>query len=94
MLIIWSNTLTSDLRMFFLKRAGRFRAHATSSLANAEAASDEATRRAHLAMARRFYALAEQEISQREARRLGLNSVASNQTSPLSLPAAAMVDAG
>ena len=56
--------------MFFLKRAGRFRAHAASSLANAEAASDEATRRAHLAMARHFYALAEQEISQREAKRL------------------------
>jgi hypothetical protein len=56
--------------MFFLKRAGRFRAHAASSLANAEAASDEVTRRAHLAMARHFYALAEQEISQREAKRL------------------------
>ena len=60
--------------MFFLKRAGRFRAHAASSLANARAASDEATRRAHLAMARHFYALAEQEISQREAKRPGLNS--------------------
>ena len=47
--------------MFFLKRAGRFRAHAANSLANAEAASDVATRRAHLAMARHFYA---------EARRL------------------------
>ena len=56
--------------MFFLKRAGRFRAHAASSLPNAEAASDEVTRRAHLAMARHFYALAEQEISQREAKRL------------------------
>lgn len=56
--------------MFFLKRAGRFRAHAASSLANAETASDEAARRAHLTMARHFYALAEQEISQREAKRL------------------------
>jgi hypothetical protein len=56
--------------MFFLKRAGRFRAHAAGSLANAEAASDVATWRAHLAMARHFYALAEQEISQREAKRL------------------------
>ena len=79
--------------MFFLKRAGRFRAHAASSLTNAEAASDEATRRAHLTVARHFYALAEQEISQREAKRLGLNSVPSNQTNLWSAPAAAMVDA-
>ena len=63
--------------MFFLKRAGRFRAHAASGLANAEAASDEVTRRAHLAMARHFYALAEQEISQREAKRLALDLVPS-----------------
>jgi hypothetical protein len=79
--------------MIFLKRASRFRAHAATSLANAEAAGDAVTRRAHLAVARHFYALAKQEISQREARQLGLNSVASNQTSPLSLPAAAMVEA-
>jgi hypothetical protein len=55
---------------YFLKRASRFRAHAAASLANAEAASDVATLRAHLAMARHFYALAEQEISQREAKRM------------------------
>jgi hypothetical protein len=53
----------------FLKRAARFRAHAATSLANAEAAGDEASRRAHLAIARHFYSLAEQEISLREAKR-------------------------
>jgi hypothetical protein len=58
--------------MFFLKRASRFRAHAANSLANAEAASDEATRSAHLVVARHFCSLAEQEISQREAKQLGL----------------------
>ena len=79
--------------MAFLKRAGRFRVHAATSLAKAEAAGDAVTRRAHLTVARHFYALAEQEIGQREARQMGLNSVASNQTSPLSLPAAAMVEA-
>jgi hypothetical protein len=42
------------------------------SLANAEAASDEATRSAHLVVARHFCSLAEQEISQREAKQLGL----------------------
>ena len=63
--------------MTFLKRAGRFRAHAATSLANAESASDETTRRAHLAIARHFYSLAEQEISQREAKRLALDLVPS-----------------
>jgi hypothetical protein len=58
--------------MLFLKRAARFRAHASASLANGEAAGDEATRRAHLAVARHFYSLAEQELSQREAKRLDL----------------------
>ena len=43
----------------FLKQADRFRAHAAASLANAEAAGDAATRRAHLAVARHFYLLAE-----------------------------------
>ena len=65
--------------MFFLKRAGRFRAHAAASLANAEAAGDEATCRAHLTVAKHFYSLAEQEIRQRDAKRLSLNSVPSNQ---------------
>jgi len=68
--------------MLFLKRAARFRAHAVACLANAEAANNAATSRAHLAMAKHFYALAEQELSQREARRCALvssppNSVAS-----------------
>ncbi len=65
----------------FLKRADRFRAHAATSLANAEAADDAATRRAHLAVARHFYSLAEQEISQHETRRLSLNSVRSKHES-------------
>jgi hypothetical protein len=55
--------------MPFLKRAARFRAHAVAYLANAEAADNAVTSRAHLAMAKHFYALAEQELSQREARR-------------------------
>ncbi|MGB8679899.1 MAG: hypothetical protein WCD59_19680 [Pseudolabrys sp.] len=55
--------------MPFLKRAARFRAHAVACLANAEAADNAVTSRAHLAMAKHFYALAEQELSQREARR-------------------------
>lgn len=73
--------------MFFLKRAGRFRAHTATSLANAEAAGDVPTRRAHLAVATQFYSLAEQEISRREAKRLGLKSTPSNETRPLSAPA-------
>jgi hypothetical protein len=64
--------------MPFLKRAARFRAHATS-LANAKIAGDEVTRRAHLAVAKHFYALAEEELSQREARRRGLKSVPSKE---------------
>ena len=55
--------------MPFLKRAARFRAHAVACLANAEAADNAVTSRAHLAMAKHFHALAEQELSQREARR-------------------------
>jgi hypothetical protein len=55
--------------MPFLKRAARFRAHAVACLANAEAADDAVIRRAHLAMAKHFHALAEQELSEREARR-------------------------
>jgi hypothetical protein len=40
--------------MPFLKRAARFRAHAVACLANAEAADDAVTSRAHLAMAKPF----------------------------------------
>jgi hypothetical protein len=65
--------------MPFLKRAARYRAHAVASLANAEAAGDETTRRAHLAVAKHFYALAEEELSQREVRRWGLKSVPPTQ---------------
>jgi hypothetical protein len=46
-----------------LKRAARYRANAIKSLANAEAAADEATRRTHLAITKHFYSLAEEEIS-------------------------------
>jgi hypothetical protein len=66
--------------MPFLKRAARFRAHAVACVANAEAANNAVTSRAHLAMAKHFHALAEQELSQREARRRGLVSSPSNQT--------------
>jgi hypothetical protein len=51
-----------------LKKAARYRAHAAASVANAEAAVDNATRHAHLAIARHFYLLAEEEIGQREAK--------------------------
>jgi hypothetical protein len=37
-----------------LKRAARFQAHAVTCLTNAEAAPDDATRRAHLAVAKHF----------------------------------------
>jgi hypothetical protein len=49
-----------------LKRAARFRAHAVTCLTNAEAAQDDTTRRAHLAVAKHFYSMAEQEIRQGE----------------------------
>ena len=65
--------------MPFLKRAARFRAHAVACLANAEAADNAVTSRAHLAMAKHFHALAEQELSEREARRRALVSSPSNQ---------------
>ena len=45
-----------------LKRAARYQAHAVTCLTNAEAAPDEVTRRAHLAVARHFYLLAEEQI--------------------------------
>ena len=61
--------------MPFLKRAARFRAHAVACLANAEAAGNTMTSRAHLAMAKHFHALAEQELSQR-----ALVSAPSHQT--------------
>ena len=74
--------------MPFLKRAARFRAHAVACLAAAEAAGEAVTRRAHLAMAKHFYALAEQELSEREARRRASVSSSSNQTRHLAERAA------
>jgi hypothetical protein len=50
-----------------LKRAARYRAHAAASLANAEAAADASARRVHLAIARHFYALAEEAIGEQPA---------------------------
>ena len=52
-----------------LKKAARYRAHAAACPTNAEAAPDEATRRARLAVAEHFYRLAEEQIGQREAQR-------------------------
>ena len=52
-----------------LKKAIRYQAHAAACLANAEAAPDEATRHAHLAVAEHFYRLAEEQIGQRDAER-------------------------
>lgn len=46
-----------------LKRAARYRANAIESLAKAETAADEATRRTNLAITKHFYSLAEEEIS-------------------------------
>ena len=43
----------------FLKRAARFRAHAVVCLAAAEGADNAVTRRADLAIAKHFHALAE-----------------------------------
>ena len=52
-----------------LKKAARYRAHSAACLTNAEAAPDEVTRRAHLAVAQHFYRLAEEQIGQGEAKR-------------------------
>jgi hypothetical protein len=54
-----------------LKRAARYRAHAATSLANAEAAIDIRARNAHLAIARHFYSLAEEAIGQQPGETLG-----------------------
>ena len=65
-----------------LKKVARYRAHAATSLGNAEAARDDATRRAHLAVARHFYLLAEAEIGQREAKRKVLTADQHPQVTP------------
>jgi hypothetical protein len=47
-----------------LARARRWTTHAAANLANAEAASDEKARHAHLAITKHFLLLAEEEIRQ------------------------------
>jgi hypothetical protein len=51
-----------------LTKAAHYRAYAAASLANAEAAKDKPVREVHLAIARHFYALAENEIGRLERR--------------------------
>src|SRR5271166_388749 len=51
------------------RQAARYPAHAVTCLSNVEAAPDETTRRAHLAITRHFYLLAEGEIGQHEVKR-------------------------
>jgi hypothetical protein len=46
-----------------LTKAAHFRAYAAASLANAEQAPDKTKRVVHLAIARHFYWLAEEEIA-------------------------------
>ena len=55
-------------------KAAHYRAYAAASLANAEKAVDKAKRDVHLAIARHFYTLAEEEIGHLEARRPMLRS--------------------
>ena len=45
-----------------LTKAAHYRAYAAASLANAEAAKDKPVREVHLAIARHFYSIAEDEI--------------------------------
>jgi len=52
-----------------LTKAAQYRAYATASLANAEEAADKARREIHLAIARHFYRLADEEIGRLEAKR-------------------------
>ena len=51
-----------------LTKAAHYRAYAAASLANAEEAVDKAKREVHLAIARHFYRLAEEEIGRLEAK--------------------------
>jgi hypothetical protein len=50
-----------------LERAAHYCACAAASLANAEAAVDEKTCEAHMAIAKHYYSLADEEIRQLEA---------------------------
>jgi hypothetical protein len=45
-----------------LTKAAHYQAYAAASLANAKAAKDKPVREVHLAIARHFYSLAEDEI--------------------------------
>jgi hypothetical protein len=49
-----------------LTKAAHYRAYAAASLANAQEAVDKAKRDVHLAIARHFYSLAEEEIGRLE----------------------------
>jgi hypothetical protein len=46
-----------------LTKAAHYRAYAAASLANAEATKDKPVRDVHLAIARHFFALAEDELA-------------------------------
>ena len=52
-----------------LTKAAHYQAYAAASLANAEAAKNKPVREVHLAIARHFYSLAEDEIGLHEEKR-------------------------
>jgi hypothetical protein len=57
-----------------LTKAAHYRAYAAASLVNAEEAVDKIQRDVHLAVARHFYRLAEEELGRLEAKRPILQS--------------------
>jgi hypothetical protein len=57
-----------------LSKAAHYRAYAAASLANAEETVDKAKRNVHLAIARHFYRLAEEEMGRLEQERPMLRS--------------------
>jgi hypothetical protein len=65
-----------------LTKAAQYRAYAAASLANADEALDKAKRDVHLAIARHFYRLAEEEIGPLEAKHPMLQSVQSRPARP------------
>ncbi len=54
-----------------LTKTSHYRAYAAASIANAEAAKEKPVREVHLAIARHFYLLAEDEIGRLERRIAG-----------------------
>jgi hypothetical protein len=62
-----------------LTKATHYRAYAAASLAKAEKTIDKTKRDIHLAIARHFYRLAEEEIERLEAKRPTLQSVSLQQ---------------